>query len=376
MGEYLKQGSCLNHLPMATLFSMKNGIFSARRACGLCAVILLVCTTSSGYCQRFAGIGRVPSAKDRAQGDVFYQQAFAAFQGGDYPKTLSLIAQADQLKPDQSDGWNLRGMALLRLKEYDQAAQAFGRAVALDPALWAAQFNLAEASFQQKKYPQAQKGFERLLSHTDRFKSGNRWELVQYKIFLCGLLGNNPKGADQAMARLPKAGAATPARLYAEAALAYQGKQSAAAQKSLALAQKSFPAATNDLFADSLVQAGWQNAPISPAAPLPTLSPVPAGTDMPPGVVLATSIPGQSPPPYYTVDPKVEAAAAEPLPLPDAGTNPIVGKIIPIVQTHPVDAPLPTPKSAPAPVLAAHASPPPQDTPDVELEHRDLLMVE
>lgn len=334
---------------------------------------MMVSTTGGMPAQKIGGFGYVISAKDRAQADAFYQQGFAAYQAGNYPQALSLIEQADRLKPDQSDGWNLRGMVFLRQKAYDKAQVAFARAVALDPDLWAAQFNLAEAAFQQKAFAKAQKEFEHLLAQTDRFKNGNRWELVQYKLFLCEALQGNAAEAQRSLAKLPKTGGKTPARFYAEAAVAFQGKKTDDALRSIAAAQATYPAETNALFADSLAQAGWQN---------PTLPPTPAAPadpGLPAGVILATTIPGQKPPPYYVSDPKLEAAVAEPLPLPDSGVHPIVGKLNPALQTQPAAALSPVPRETPHPsatLATAQKSPEPAGTPDVELEHRDLLMVE
>ena len=321
------------------------------------------------------------SAQDRAKADTAYQAGFAAYQAGDYPQALSLIEEADRFKPDQPDGWNLRGMVQLKLKNYGKARECFVRAVALDPALWAAQFNLAEASFQEKKYAQAGKTFDRLLAQTDRFKQGNRWELVQYKAFLCLLLGGNPQGAEARLARLPAKGAATPARLYAEAARAYQAKKPAAAQQSVNAAQAAFSAQINGLFAESLVQNGWQAPAPAPGTVGGAPTMLAAGdSSLPPGVILATSpAPGMSaaPAPYYTVDPKVEAAAAEPLPLPDAGVHPIIGKLKPALPSDPTRAVTPqNSQTASAPVVAVQNTPPAEPTPDVELEHRDLLLIE
>ena len=361
---------------MTTLFFVHGRLVLRKRACVFLGGILLSALTPQVSGQKVAGIGYVVSVKDRAQADQFYQQGFAAYQAGDYPQALSLIEQADRLKPDQPAGWNLRGMVFLHQKAYDKAQAAFARAVALDPGLWAAQFNLAEASFQQKNYARAQKGFERLLAQTDRFKSGNRWELVQYKVCLCCLLQGNAAEAGRRLAKLPIANGATPARFYAEAALAYQQKKADAAQKSVAAAQAAYPAQTNELFADSLVQVGWQSPALPPALTAANSASPLGNAALPPGVTLATSIPGQSPPPFYPVDPKVEAAVAEPLPLPDAGIHPIVGKVTLALQTQPGSLSPSATKAAPTPVVAVQKPPVPQATPDVELEHRDLLLVE
>ena len=344
------------------------------------SIPLLFCTSLCASGQPIGKIGYVVSAKERAQADALVQQGFAAYQAGNYPQALNLLEQADRLKPDQADCWNLRGMVFLHQKAYDKAQNTFARAIALDPNLWAAQFNLAETSFQQKNYPRARKSFEDLLAQTDRFKNGSRWELVQYKAFLCCLLQGNVAEANRKLAKLPTTGGTTPAHLYAEAALAYQGKKAPAAQKLVAAAQTAFPAGVNEVFADSLVQEGWQTPPPVPsmlAVNVPPSAPGLLPNGLPAGVTLATDIPGgRDNHPYYVVDPKVEAAAAEPLPLPDAGVHPIVGKLAPALLTSPSNAPKQEAKAAPAPLIAVQATTVPEPTPDVELEHRGLLLGE
>lgn len=357
---------------MATLFLRRHALFGKRTACAACLTFFLFATTGGTFAEKFGRLPYVITAQDRARADALYQEAFAAFQAGDYPKALNSMDQAERLKPDQPDGWNLRGMVHLKQRTYEQARAAFARAAALDPTLWAAQFNLAETSFQQKDYPRARKGFERLLAQTDRFKQGSRWELIEYKAFLCCLLAGDLAGANERLAKLPANGAATPARLYAEAALAYRNKKGVGAPQAVAAAQGKFSPQVNGLFADSLVQAGWATP-----APIPAL--LAASPDLSPGMTLATSpAPGMSAPisPYYVVDPKVEAAAAEPLPLPDAGVHPIVGKLNPALPTEPTRVTNGVEKVPPARAVAVQNTPAPQPTPDVELEHKDLLLTE
>ena len=364
---------------MTTLFSKFNGLFE-RYVGGIpWGIALIFCVVPGAFGQRTVKLGYVVSAKDRAQADALIQQGFAAYQASEYPQALSLLStRPTSLKPDQSRQLeSARHAILLQAKRrLTRRKTAFARAVALDPNLWAAQFNLAETAFQQKDYARARKGFDNLLAQTDRFKDGHRWELVQYKAVLSSLLGGNAAEASRRLAKLPATGGATPAHLYAEAALDYQNKKPGEAQKLIASAQATFPAATNDLFVDSLVQVGWQAAPPPPGVLLANNAPAP-GAGLPPGVTLATDIPaGQGAHPYYVVDPKVEAAAAEPLPLPDAGVHPIVGKLAPALQTSPGSAVKVASKPTAAPLITAQAPPSPEPTPDVEPEHRGLLLGE
>ena len=281
----------------------------------------------AGWCL-FAGLpgtraGLLPSTKDRSQGDALFQQATTAYQGGDYAGALHLLEQADALKPDQADAWNLRGVVCLKQKAYDKAQAAFARSVAIDPTLWAAQFNLAEVSFQKKDYARARTVFERLLAQTDRFKAANKWELVAYKSFLCALLSGDEADARRKLAKLPVTGGATPAFLYAQAALAFNRKDTVGADKILAGAQTAYPAALNGLFSTSLETAGWQTPAANPlaSAPVATLDPETAaamnaaGVTNPAGVALPGG--GARPSgrrPAVVVDPRLVATASDPLP--------------------------------------------------------------
>jgi Flp pilus assembly protein TadD len=284
---------------------------------------------------------RVITAKDRAEGDALYQKAYAAYMGADYPRALALLDQAEPLKPDQPDNLNLRGIIHLRRGAYGEAETAFSRAVAFDPTLWAAQFNLAEIPFRLKEFPKARTRFERLLSQTSRFKNKNQWELVQYKAFLCCLLAGDEAAAQKKLEKLPPVDAATPAHLYAQAALAFSRKDSAGAAKSITAAQAAFSPALNNLFSESLVLAGWGTGPLPPAS---ALSAADASAKL--------DLRRNRPAPYY-VDPRLEAAAAEPLPAPDGDMLPMLPPPLPASQAPASKAslkPAPIPPPAPKPV--------------------------
>ena len=306
------------------------------------------------------GAGYMISAKDRAQAVALSQQAYVTFQAGDYAQALGLLTQSDQLKPDQPDGWNLRGMIYLRQKSYDQAQSAFSRAVALDPDLWAARFNLAEVAFQRKDYARARAGFEHLLSQTDHFKDKNKWELVQYKAVICCVLMGDRPSAEKKLAKLPEKGGATPAFFFARAALAFQSKNPAQAQQSLAAAQAAFPAAINDLFADSLEQAGWEAAPV----PMATLAAnVPA---TPPGARM-----------NVVIDPQLQADSAGPLPVPDAPGRPILSTTVTPASRGGASAAFETrPKTVFVPKVAVETSRAPGPSPATDLENGGLLLDE
>ena len=295
--------------------------------------------------------GHFFSAKDRAQGDTLYQQAFAAYQAGDYRQAQDLIARADVLKPDQPDGWNLRGMVYLKQNAFDKAEAAFSRAISLDPKLWAAQFNLAETPFQGRDYARARARFEKLIDQTDHFKEPKEWELVQYKAFLSCLLMGDKAAADKKLAKLPATGGVTPAYQYAQASLAFTRKDEAGSRKSLAAAQGAYSPLLNDMFSNSLIEVGWQT-PLPP----PTLA-----VNLP-SASGAVSTENQTP---IVIDPGLEASVAEPLPTGDTAVRPVASKVTATTTLRSTGKPAvspPTPSLTPAP------------TPVAETNHRDLLL--
>ncbi len=290
----------------------------------------------------------VITAAARTQAEALLQQAYAAYQGADYPQAQHLIDQAEKLQPDQADGWNLRGAVYLKQGTFDKASAAFTRAVALDPNLWAAQFNLGEVPFHQKDYRRARERFEALLSQTDHFKQANRWELAAYKAYLSTLLMGDDLNARKKLAKLPAKGGVTPAYLYAQAALSFSRKDAATAEKTLAIAQQTYPPAANELFASSFETVGWQ-------APPPPVRPV-----------YATSLPAPGSAPYagggekpMQIDPRLEAAVAEPLP---ASGGAVYAKVPAVTNATPSTAAktTPAPKAANKAAGSAQASPAPR----------------
>jgi Tfp pilus assembly protein PilF len=303
----------------------------------------------------------IVTAAARAQAAANLQEAYNDYGAGDYPQAHLLIDKAEKLEPDQADAWNLRGAVYLKQGFYDKAGVAFTRAVALDPNLWAAQFNLGEVSFHQKDYRRAEARFEALLDQTNHYKEANRWELAAYKAFLSTLLAGQDAEAHKRLAKLPPKGA-TPAFLYAQAALSFSRKDVAGAEKTLALAQASYPPAANDLFASSLETVGWQAAPPPLTSVLPSSLPVPGSAPYAGG--------GERP---MQVDPRLESAVADPLP---AGGSAVYSKVPAVVAPPSQPAPreaVPEHKPAP-PSAAVEEKSPAHATPVPGPDHTSLLL--
>ena len=369
--------------------NMANFIFdhpwckqTARRAAQACRGGLLILLLSPGSAAAaFPGFGNLSREKaDHAQGDALYQQAYVAYHDGDYPLAERLTEQADKLKPNQADGWNLRGVVLLKQKLYEQAEAAFNHSLACDPDFWAAQFNVAEVPYQRKDYVRARSRFEHLLAQTDRYKDSRKWEIVLYKTFLSYLFSGDEAGAKKRLAKLSAAPGTNPVLVYADAAVAFHRKDSAGAQKMIAAAQGKFPQETNDLFAEPLVQAGWIAVlPPTPAAFAGASGLLPGGSGTAAALGAANGVVATPGGVYnnhqpIVIDPKLEAAAAEPLPEQEGGVKPVLTKVSSVrVSTNLVPAATPTPRAAAQPTVAV-THPPAGPLPDSSLEHAGLLL--
>jgi Tfp pilus assembly protein PilF len=305
----------------------------------------------------------VITALARAEAAADLQEAYTDYSAGDYPQAHALIDKAEKLQPDQADGWNLRGAIYLKQGIYDKAGVAFSRAVALDPNLWAAQFNQGEVAFHQKDYRRAQARFDALLDQTNRFKEANRWELAAYKAFLSTLLAGEDADAHKRLAKLPPKGA-TPAYLYAQAALSFSRKDVAGAEKTLAIAQTTYPPAANDLFASSFETVGWQAAPppLTSAYPLSSL-PVPGSAPYAGG--------GERP---MQVDPRLESAVADPLPAAGGAVYAKVPAVVPTANQPTGKEPAPEHKPTPAPAADDNDKSSDHPSPAPGQDHTSLLL--
>lgn len=197
-----------------------------------------------------------PVPPGKAGGEVMLQMAFASYEAGNNTLALEQIDQAERLKPNVADAWNLKGAILLRQGDYNRAEVAFKRAVNLDPDLWAAKFNVAEIPFRRKDYATARKAFENLSIQTDRYKLAIEWELLQYKLVVCSLLMNDEAYAKGRFSKL-RPGSVSPAYFYSQAAFAFAKKDTAGANKFLGFADSSSKPGMRSIFSDTLVRAGW-----------------------------------------------------------------------------------------------------------------------
>lgn len=81
-------------------------------------------------------------ARSPGSADIQYNLAVVEMESGSLSVALSRARATVALKPDQADGWNLLGAVYARMGRRPEAAEALGRALALDPSLEEARKNL------------------------------------------------------------------------------------------------------------------------------------------------------------------------------------------------------------------------------------------
>ena len=92
--------------------------------------------------------------------EAMYDKAFREFDANNYEQALKDLDAIDVRQPDLAESQNLRGVIMMRQKDYPKAEAALQKALAADPKFWNARFNLAEIPFLQKNWPEARKRFQ------------------------------------------------------------------------------------------------------------------------------------------------------------------------------------------------------------------------
>lgn len=189
-----------------------------------------------------------------------YDKAFKEFDANNYDLALKDLEAIDARQPDLAESQNLRGVILMRQKDYPNAETALQKALAADPKFWNARFNLAEIPFLQKNWAEARKRFQELLSGNASELQGEATQLIQYKVLITHLMEGKENLVEAAIAKF-ELSPDTPAVHYANAAIALNKKDEKAAKDALTTAEKTFSPQLNKLFAESLYEVGWLEKP-------------------------------------------------------------------------------------------------------------------
>ena len=201
-----------------------------------------------------------------AQVQENFGKAERAYRQRDFASALRLLDQIDATAPNQAVAYNLRGEILLEEGKADAAEAALRIALAADPQLQEARFNLARVPFKKGDYKTARQELEALLGATSGGKQQQQMEqLVRYQIFLTLLLEGRESAAQKAMEEF-KMMDDTPALYYAQAAWAFQHGNAMQGNNWVANAKNLYSSELNRSFAASFADLGWlKNSEAQPA---------------------------------------------------------------------------------------------------------------
>lgn len=273
----------------------------------------------------------------RAQADL--ARAERAFRQRDFAGAWKLLDQVDAIAPNQAVASNLRGEILLEQGKIDEAETALRNALAADPQLLPARYNLARVPFARKDFAAARKQLEALLGAFSGAGAERRGELIRYQIYLTLLLEGHEAAAQKALDEF-KMMDGSPALYYAQAAWAFQHRNPKQGRNWVANAGNLFPAELNRSFAAPFTELGWLNNPAAIAAATP--APVP--------IVVQNEAPNADP---ATVPTTAPTATPTPAPiLAQASPTPAEAKIKAVENEA---TPAPTPDVSPSPEKVASA---------------------
>lgn len=207
-----------------------------------------------------SSFGASSVAPSKTELEAMYDKAFREFDGNNYEQALKDLDAIDARQPDLAESQNLRGVILMRQKDYANAEPALQKALSADPKFWNARFNLAEIPFLQKNWPEARKRFQELLNSNASELQGEATQLIQYKILITHLMEGKQDMVNAMIAKF-ELRPETPAVNYANAAMALNKKDEPEAKKWLTTAEKNFSPQLNKLFAESLYEVGWLEKP-------------------------------------------------------------------------------------------------------------------
>jgi tetratricopeptide (TPR) repeat protein len=226
-----------------------------------------------------------------------FAAAEQAYHDGEASRALELLDRVEETTPNQAVAYNLRGEILLAEGKLEQARDAFQNALAADPQLEEARYNLARLPFKERDYEASRKEFEALLGAGSSGKQAHqREQLIRYQVYLTLLLEGHESAAQKALDEF-KMMDDTPALYYAQAAWSFQHGNGKQAGNWIANAKNLFSPELNRTFAAPLLDVGWlgtENASstarlfakephtsVGPAT-TPASTPVPVATEPPP----------------------------------------------------------------------------------------------
>lgn len=211
------------------------------------AVAVLLCGIVT--CSIAPGQEQAPRAEDpllmQRRLAMVLRQSTKHYEAGEYQAALDRLAVLQGPAGQDLSALNLRGAILTRLGRHEEAQQLFSAILGTAPDFFPAAFNLGEVQFRAGDYQGSLETFQRLLRRDPRN------ELVRFRVFLCLLALNRESEARRMAGTLVPSGS-TPAWYYAQAMMARQAGDEAAARKYLNAARSIYLERNCKLFDESI----------------------------------------------------------------------------------------------------------------------------
>lgn len=155
---------------------------------------------------------------------------------------------------------NLRGAVFTKMRDFKSARPEFEKAIAMTKSSpkesFHPRFNLAEINFVEKKWDDARTQFTNLLNDSN-LPDAATGRLIKYKLLICDLQQKKLAAAAAALDQFDQYDNDSPAYYFAQAARAFAEDKKDEANEWLASAGKIYPKEMNDVYQDSLIEAGW-----------------------------------------------------------------------------------------------------------------------
>lgn len=171
------------------------------------------------------------------------------------PEALQKLTDAEALWPEHPNLLNLKGAALVNIRDFERALPYFEKAAKLYPEFWQSHFNRAEMFFVQKKWEEAEKLFRDLLKREDAIDGSTR-KLVDFKIMLCLIKRQKFDEATEMINKYDIYDDA-PIHYYALAALHFEKGERKQAEEWVTNARAVYEQQINAIYEDSLTELGW-----------------------------------------------------------------------------------------------------------------------
>ena len=102
------------------------------------------------------------SSSSTQRKSVDYENGVKAVNSADYIKAIKLLSKVVAAKPKDADAWNYLGFSNRKLKRFDQALNAYQKALAINPKHRGAHEYLGELYLQTDDLANARKHLKRL----------------------------------------------------------------------------------------------------------------------------------------------------------------------------------------------------------------------